>query len=80
MFVPRGFAHGFITLSETSIFQYKVDNYYNPKNEGSIAPNDIELGIDWILPEIEWIQSERDKTHPYFKDAFLFDYKQDLYV
>ena len=80
IFIPRGFAHGYITLSETSIFHYKVDNYYYPQSEGSIAPNDPELEIDWVLPESEWIQSDKDRTHPHLKNALLFDYKQDLYV
>ena len=80
LFIPRGFAHGYITLSQTSIFHYKVDNYYNPKKEGSIAANDPELGIDWLISEKDWIQSDKDKKHPKLKDAFLFDYKQDLYV
>jgi len=80
LYIPRGFAHGYITLSETSIFHYKVDNYYNIQSEGSIAPNDSELGIDWILPEKEWIQSDKDKKHPNLKDAILFDYKKKLYV
>ena len=80
LFIPRGFAHGYITLSNESIFHYKVDNYYNPKKEGSIAANDPELGIDWLISEKDWIQSDKDKKHPKLKDAFLFDYKQDLYV
>ena len=80
LFIPRGFAHGYITLSETSIFNYKVDNYYHPQSEGSIAPNDPDLGIDWNLSETEWIQSDKDKKHPKLKDAFLFDYNQNLYV
>lgn len=80
IFIPRGFAHGYITLSKTSIFHYKVDNYYNPLSEANIAPNDPELGIDWVLPETEWILSDKDKRHPKLKDAFLFDYKQNLYV
>ena len=80
IFIPRGFAHGYITLSKTSIFHYKVDNYYNPLSEANIAPNDPELGIDWVLPETEWIRSDKDKKHPKLKDAFLFDYKQNLYV
>ena len=79
LFIPRGFAHGYITLSEDSIFQYKVDNYYNPKFEGSIAPNDPVLGIDWIISEAEWLQSEKDQNHPMLQDATLFDYKEDLY-
>ena len=80
LFIPRGFAHGYITLSDTSIFHYKVDNYYHPQSEGSITPNDPELGIDWIIPEFEWIQSDKDKKHPKLIDALLFDYNQNLYV
>ena len=64
LFVPRGFAHGYITLSETSIFHYKVDQYYNFASEGSITPDDPDLGIDWQIPQSEWIQSEKDKKHP----------------
>ena len=79
LFIPRGFAHGFITLSETSIFIYKVDQYYNFKSEGSIAPDDPTLGIDWQISPSEWIQSEKDKKHPTLADATLFDYNIDLY-
>ena len=80
LFIPRGFAHGFITLSETSIFIYKVDQYYNFKSEGSIAPDDPALGIDWQIPPSEWIQSEKDKKHPTLAAASLFDYNTDLYA
>ena len=80
LFIPRGFAHGYITLSEHSIFYYKVDNYYSPSHEVSIAPNDIDLDIDWVIPEKEWIQSPKDKKHQNFKDAIYFDYKKNLYV
>ena len=80
LFVPRGFAHGYITLSEDSIFMYKVDNYYQPDSEGSIAPDDPDLGIDWKLPKPEWIRSEKDQKHPNLSEASLFDYKQDLYA
>ena len=80
LFIPRGFAHGFITLSETSIFMYKVDQYYNFKSEGSIAPDDPALGIDWQIPPSEWIQSEKDKKHPTLAAASLFDYNTDLYA
>lgn len=79
LFVPRGFAHGFITLSETSTFMYKVDQHYNFKSEGSIAPDDPALGIDWQIPKPEWIQSEKDKKHPTLNEATLFDYYIDLY-
>ena len=73
IFVPRGFAHGFITLSETSIFHYKVDQYYHFESEGNIAPNDPDLKIDWI-------QSEKDQKHPKIADASIFDFKDDLYA
>ena len=80
LFIPRGFAHGFITLSETSIFIYKVDQYYNFESEGSITPDDPALGIDWQLSPSEWIQSEKDKKHPTLAVASLFDYNTDLYA
>lgn len=80
LFVPRGFAHGYITLSESSLFMYKVDQYYHPQSEGSIAPDDPNLGIDWRLPKSEWIQSEKDQNHPALDQAKLFDYKEDLYA
>ena len=80
LYIPRGFAHGFITLSDTSIFSYKVDQYYHPQNEGSIAPDDPSLAIDWQLAKEEWIQSEKDKGHPFLSKALLFDFKDDPYV
>ena len=79
LFIPRGFAHGFITLSDTSVFLYKVDQFYNFESEGSITPNDPALAIDWKIPESEWIQSEKDKKHPTLEEAPLFDYNIDLY-
>tara|TARA_A100001011_G_scaffold175072_1_gene183728 strand:+ start:1469 stop:2041 length:573 start_codon:yes stop_codon:yes gene_type:complete len=80
IYIPRGFAHGYITLSEFSIFAYKVDNYYQPERERSIAPDDPDLGIDWRLPKSEWILSEKDKNHPRLKHAYLFDYNVNLYA
>jgi|TARA_B110000967_G_C18737814_1_gene486090 dTDP-4-dehydrorhamnose 3,5-epimerase len=80
MFIPRGFAHGYITLSETSVFMYKVDQFYNITSEGSITPDDPALGIDWQIPQSEWIQSEKDKKHPTLAEATLFDFNEDLYV
>ena len=78
LIIPRGFAHGYITLSENSIFIYKVDQFYNFESEGSIAPDDPALGIDWQLSPSEWIQSEKDKKHPKLAEALLFDYNTDL--
>jgi dTDP-4-dehydrorhamnose 3,5-epimerase len=79
VFIPRGFAHGYITLSENSIFHYKVDSYYDKGSEGSIAFDDPKLEIDWILPQSKWIVSEKDKNHPLLEDAILFDYNTNLY-
>ena len=64
LFIPKGFAHGYITLSEKAIFQYKCDNYYAPQSEGGILWNDPALGIDWRIPEKDIILSEKDKEHP----------------
>ena len=80
IFIPRGFAHGFLTLSHKSIFMYKVDAYYHPEKEGSINPKDPKLGINWILSEKEWIQSDKDQNHPQLKDAPLLNYNHNLYV
>lgn len=69
LFVPRGFAHGFITLSEQSIFAYKCDNFYDKVSEGGIIYNDATLALDWHLPEEEFIISEKDLELPTFGDA-----------
>jgi dTDP-4-dehydrorhamnose 3,5-epimerase len=60
LFIPRGFAHGFIVLSDTAIFSYKCDNFYNKESEGGIIYNDKDLNIDWVLSESEFIVSEKD--------------------
>lgn len=69
LFVPRGFAHGFITLSETSVFGYKCDNYYDAASEGGIIYNDATLALDWHLSEDEFIISEKDLQLPTIKEA-----------
>lgn len=79
-FIPRGFAHGFVVLTDEVIFQYKCDNFYAPQSEGAIAWNDPALGIDWKVPADRIILSEKDTKHPRLKDAdWLFDYKEDIY-
>jgi dTDP-4-dehydrorhamnose 3,5-epimerase len=60
-FIPRGFAHGFVVLSEVAQFQYKVDNVYAPHSEVTLRFDDPELGIDWPLPASELLLSEKDK-------------------
>lgn len=72
LFVPRGLAHGFVTLSEKSVFAYKCDNYYNPEFERGIIYNDATLALDWHLPEDKLIVSEKDLELPSFQDAELF--------
>jgi dTDP-4-dehydrorhamnose 3,5-epimerase len=61
-FVPAGFAHGFVVLSERATFFYKVDKFYQPGNEVGIMYNDKDLNIDWKLPESELVLSEKDKV------------------
>lgn len=68
LFIPRGFAHGFITLSENSIFAYKCDNYYHKASESGIIYNDPTLGIDWKMNPSEIQLSKKDTNLGYFKD------------
>lgn len=62
LYIPRGFAHGFLVLSDTAEFFYKVDNFYNKASERGIAYNDADLNITWPLPEEQLILSEKDKA------------------
>lgn len=79
-FIPRGFAHGFVVLTDEVIFQYKCDNFYAPQAEGAIAWDDPDLAIDWKVPAESVLLSEKDRHHPCLKDAeWLFDYNEDLY-
>ena len=71
LFVPRGFAHGFVVLSETAIFSYKCDNFYNKESEGGIIFNDSTLDINWQLPESEFVVSEKDMLLPQLENARL---------
>ena len=72
LFLPRGFAHGFVVLSENAEFQYKVDNLYSGKHDRGIAFDDPELGIDWIVPGDNLVLSDKDKSNPILKEAELF--------
>ncbi len=71
LFVPRGFAHGFIVLSETAIFSYKCDNFYNKESEQGLRYDDPSLGIDWRLPASEFIISEKDLVLPTLSNITL---------
>ncbi|WP_127845962.1 dTDP-4-dehydrorhamnose 3,5-epimerase [Psychroflexus aestuariivivens] len=64
LFVPRGFAHGFATLSEEAIFVYKCDNFYDKTSERGILYNDSQLNLDWQIPKDQQIISEKDQHQP----------------
>jgi dTDP-4-dehydrorhamnose 3,5-epimerase len=68
-FIPRGFAHGFIVLSETATFFYKCDNFYNKESEGGIIYNDKSLNIDWQFSNAELLISEKDAILPTIENA-----------
>jgi dTDP-4-dehydrorhamnose 3,5-epimerase len=72
-FIPRGFAHGFLVLSEEAIFTYKVDNPYAPQAEAGIRWNDPELGIEWPIDSKRVLTSEKDLKQPLLKDAEVFE-------
>ncbi len=69
LFVPKGFAHGFVVLSNSAILTYKVDNYYAPKYDRGIAFNDKKLKIDWQFSSEDLQFSDKDKTHPSLANA-----------
>ncbi|MBR2236727.1 MAG: dTDP-4-dehydrorhamnose 3,5-epimerase [Prevotella sp.] len=72
LFIPRGFAHGFLVMSDEAIFTYKVDNVYAPQAEAGIRWNDPDLGIDWPIDPKQVLTSEKDLAQPLLKDAWLF--------
>ncbi len=67
LFIPRGCAHGFLSLDDNTLFMYKCDNYYNKESERGIRFDDPFLGIDWRLPPHNLILSDRDMTLPFLK-------------
>lgn len=83
LFIPRGFAHGFVVLSDTATFAYKVDNYYSPECDRGLAFNDPALGIDWGLPLDQLKLSEKDLKQPGLVDindeCSMFNFEISLY-
>lgn len=67
-FISKGFAHGFVVLSESAVFQYKCDEFYHPEADDGISILDKSLGIDWQIPTDKAILSEKDTKHCLFKD------------
>ena len=72
-FIPRGFAHGFLVLSDEAIFCYKVDNTYAPQADAGIRWNDPDVGIQWPIDLDKVITSEKDLKQPFLKDAEVFE-------
>ena len=74
LFIPHGFAHGFVVLSDSATFAYKVDNYYAPEHDRGIAFDDVKLAIDWQLALEELQLSDKDKTNLNLSDVLdLFE-------
>ncbi|MFA6654031.1 MAG: dTDP-4-dehydrorhamnose 3,5-epimerase [Candidatus Delongbacteria bacterium] len=69
IYIPKGFAHGFLSLSDDTVIMYKCGEQYSPGHERGIRFNDPELGIDWIYPDGEMIVAERDRQFPIFREA-----------
>lgn len=80
LFVPRGFAHGFVVLEPDTVFAYKVDNYYSPENDRGISFNDPALNIDWRLDASELKLSDKDTKQPLFSEAEFFEFGVDYYA
>lgn len=81
LFIPRGFAHGFVVLSETAIFAYKVDNYYSPECDRGLAFNDSKLNIDWYLPGDLLELSRKDQKQPDLAEIGIhFEYGVNYYA
>jgi dTDP-4-dehydrorhamnose 3,5-epimerase len=77
LFIPRGFAHGFVVLTDTATFTYKVDNYYSPECDRGLAFDDIDLNIDWQLTKQQLLLSDQDTQQPtlaVLTDCFDYNY------
>ena len=77
LFIPRGFAHGFVVLTDTATFAYKVDNYYSPECDRGLAFDDIDLNIDWQLTKQQLLLSDKDTQQPTLSvltDCFDYNY------
>lgn len=77
LFIPRGFAHGFVVLSKEAILAYKVDNFYSREHERGIIFNDPDLNIKWQVDESQILLSDKDRQLPFLKDAELFLHSED---
>ena len=72
-YIPEGFAHGFLVLSDEAVFAYKCTDFYHPGDEGGLRWNDPEIGVEWpVTGDMEILLSEKDKVQPFLKEAFRF--------
>ena len=79
-YIPEGFAHGFLVLSDEAVFNYKCTDLYSPEYDGGVMWNDADINIEWPLDVIESVQlSEKDKVHPKLKDLELSEYEDFIY-
>ena len=80
MFIPRGFAHGYVVLTNSATFAYKVDNYYSPTSDRGLAFDDQDLNIDWRLNKQKLLLSDRDTQQPRLTELTnYFDYDDNYY-
>ena len=81
LFIPRGFAHGFLVLSDTATFAYKVDNYYSSECDRGLAFDDARLNIDWLLDNTQLLLSDKDTKQPTLSELeACFDYNVNYYA
>jgi len=69
LFIPQGYAHAFLTLSDSAIFSYKVDNYFSPEHDRTIIWNDDVLKVDWGFSELDLVISNKDRNGIKFSEA-----------
>ena len=73
LFIPRGFAHGFLALEDDTIVAYKVDNYYSKEHDRGVRFDDVSIGIDWPIDSANALLSDKDRQLPFLKDAEVFE-------
>ena len=72
LFIPKGFAHGYVVLEDDTVFQYKCDEFYHPESEDGISWNDPQIAVEWGFPENEVILSEKDRNRPNLSELCEF--------
>jgi len=80
LFIPRGFAHGFVVLTDSAVFSYKVDNYYSPEHDRGLAYDDESIDINWMLSDEILKLSEKDLSYPVLENLeTIFEYNEKYY-